>query len=71
MSVTQDYKNLTLADRSAIRMALSVRQKQLEELIVMADSMRDTWARTDFDRLRTQLMGELEQNKAAAAKVRP
>ncbi|WP_373986979.1 hypothetical protein [Duganella sp. BuS-21] len=69
MSVTNDYKNLTLADRSAIRIALGLRQKHLEELITMAESMRTTWASSDYDRLRTQLAGELEQNKAAQAKV--
>jgi hypothetical protein len=67
MCVTQDYKKLTLADKSVIRLALLQRQSGLEQLILDAASLKDV----AYDRLTTQLKEERDQVKAAYAKVRP
>lgn len=67
MSDTQSYKNLTLADRSVIRVTLMHRQVELEKLIQLSAEFKEV----AYDRLRTQLRTELEQVQTVLGKVRP
>lgn len=65
MSVTKDYKMLTLADYSVIRLALLQREASLDQMIKDAANFKDV----AYDRLATQLKGERDQVRAAIKKV--
>lgn len=65
VSKVTDYKILTLADKSVIRLALIMRKAQIEQMLVDLKKMKDA----AYDRTMTQLKQELEQIKAALPKV--
>lgn len=65
MCVTQDYKILTIADRSEIRLALMMRQAQVENMLEDLKKMNER----EYDRTRTQLKEELARIKAVIPKV--
>lgn len=66
MSVTQDYKILTIADRAVISFALAFREDHVKGLIEQMKGMKGEPA---MDRLLTSFKTELEQLKTARRKV--
>lgn len=66
MTVTQDYKILTIADRAVIAFALAFREEHVKGLIEQMKAMKGEGV---TDRLLTSFKTELEQLKSARRKV--